>query len=268
VPTKKEKQPLSVTRPELAKEADGSEKTNLEENALSIGARLPILPTMKSFKHRLTLSCLAGLLAITTSILLPNNSFAGEVSTLGVKVLWSDSLYEAPPTQRSTIYQFNFISREGVLISKVSIINSFGAVLNAAGLPTSFKNNPSTNSGSFNVIVFNTESNPLNWSGTKICLEVSLSGGKGTSSNCQPIQFLKQGPSAAPTSSPTPKVTTTAQPSPTPTVTVTAQPTQSATDRAVIEALSQNLRIIQSELKALKAKLKKICSSKPKPKGC
>ena len=57
-------------------------------------------------------------------------------------------------------------------------------------------------------------------------------------------------------------------PSPTPTVTVTAQPAQSATDRAVIEALSQNLTIIQSELKALKAKLKKICSSKPKPKGC
>lgn len=64
------------------------------------------------------------------------------------------------------------------------------------------------------------------------------------------------------------------KPVPVPTVTVTATPAPSPkyggaeTDWAAMETLKAELAIAKNDLRAVNAKLKKICSAKPKPKGC
>lgn len=81
---------------------------------------------------------------------------------------------------------------------------------------------------------------------------------------------------ATPTATPTPTPTPTASPTPTvtatPTPTVTATPTPSATIPSWVsnqlDANKFQIEALENENKNLKAKLKKICASKPKPKGC
>lgn len=75
-------------------------------------------------------------------------------------------------------------------------------------------------------------------------------------------------PRVATAPTPTPTVTVTAIPQPAPTVTVTAKPTESVTDWAQMESLKAEVAILKNDFKALNAKIKKICSAKPKPKGC
>jgi hypothetical protein len=61
------------------------------------------------------------------------------------------------------------------------------------------------------------------------------------------------------------------KPEPAPTVTVTAKPEPAPTVYATNpadEALTSLVSALGNEVKSLKAKLKKICSVKPKPKGC
>jgi len=73
---------------------------------------------------------------------------------------------------------------------------------------------------------------------------------------------------------PAPTVTVTAKPTPAPTVTVTVTPAPSPkyggaeTDWAAMETLKAELAIVKNDLRAVNAKLKKICTAKPKPKGC
>jgi hypothetical protein len=67
------------------------------------------------------------------------------------------------------------------------------------------------------------------------------------------------------TPAPAPTVTVTATPAPAPTVTVTARPTIDGVDVAL---LNTKISGINNQLKTLNAKIKKICSAKPKPKGC
>jgi hypothetical protein len=63
-------------------------------------------------------------------------------------------------------------------------------------------------------------------------------------------------------------------PTPAPTMTVKATPTPTPkyggaeTDWAAMETLKAELAIARNDLKTVNAKLKKICSAKPKPKGC
>jgi hypothetical protein len=77
-------------------------------------------------------------------------------------------------------------------------------------------------------------------------------------------------PAPAPTPTPTPSVTPT--PTPTPTVTVTATPSSSATVPSWVsnqlDANKLQIEALETDNRNLKAKLKKICSAKPKPKGC
>jgi hypothetical protein len=79
--------------------------------------------------------------------------------------------------------------------------------------------------------------------------------------------------------SPAPTVTVTASPRPAPTVTVTASPLPAPTVTVTAQANSDllmsqlevsnlKLGILEKENASLKAKVKKICSAKPKPKGC
>jgi hypothetical protein len=73
------------------------------------------------------------------------------------------------------------------------------------------------------------------------------------------------------TPAPAPTVTVTATPAPAPTVTVTATPAPAPTVYVTNPSdknLSDLVTSLQSQVKLLNAKVKRICSVKPKPKGC
>jgi hypothetical protein len=85
-----------------------------------------------------------------------------------------------------------------------------------------------------------------------------------------PFEFV---PRVAVLPTPAPTVTVTAKPLPAPTVTVTATPAPTTAVGAVtawaeMETLKARVAMAQNDLRALQAKLKKICAVKPKPKGC
>lgn len=98
-------------------------------------------------------------------------------------------------------------------------------------------------------------------------MKVSYGYGSGKSDDFVSTAF-EFVPRVAVLPTPAPTVTVTASPLPAPTVTVTARPVQSVTDWAQMETLKGELAIVKNDLKSLNAKLKKICSVKPKPKGC
>ena len=114
-----------------------------------------------------------------------------------------------------------------------------------------------------------------------ISLIVSNYGGLGDQIISAPLVLLTQpGAEPAPTVTvtaqpqPAPTVTVTAQPQPAPTVTVTAQPqpaptvTVTATPSANSINLAVQVESLKSQISSLKNQIKKICSRKPKPKGC
>jgi hypothetical protein len=70
------------------------------------------------------------------------------------------------------------------------------------------------------------------------------------------------------TPAPAPTVTVTATPAPAPTVTVTATPAPIYIENPADQTLTNLVTKLNSEVKILKAKVKKICAVKPKPKGC
>ena len=232
---------------------------------------------MKLTKRPFIVIFLTSLTLILNSIISPNSAFAGELSTLGVKVSWSDPLYEAPTSQRSTQYFFDYTTPDGVLTSDLSIVNLYGAVLNAAGLPASFPGGKGAHSGSFTALVFNSEASPQNWSETKLCLSVILKSGAGKSTVCKSVKFLQQNVSPSPSASvnstpkPAPTVTVTATPAPAPTVTVTAIPAPAPTVYVTNPAdtsLQDLVSSLRERISLLEKKIKKVCSAKPKPKGC
>lgn len=98
-------------------------------------------------------------------------------------------------------------------------------------------------------------------------MKVSYGYGSGKSDDFASTAF-EFVPRVAVSPTPVPIVTVTATPLPAPTVTVTARPVQAVTDWAQMETLKGELAIVKNEIKALNTKLKKICSVKPKPKGC
>jgi hypothetical protein len=101
----------------------------------------------------------------------------------------------------------------------------------------------------------------------KLTMKISymFGSGKGDEFVSVPFEFV---PRVAVLPTPVPTVTITAKPLPAPTVTVTAQPVQAITDWAQMETLKAELAIVKNDLRAVNAKLKKICAAKPKPKGC
>jgi len=67
---------------------------------------------------------------------------------------------------------------------------------------------------------------------------------------------------------PAPTVTVTATPAPAPTVTVTATPAPIYIENPTNQGLTSLVTKLNSQVKLLNAKVKKICAVKPKPKGC
>lgn len=143
---------------------------------------------------RLELTLAMVVTLISASLFFPSSAAAGEMSTSGVTVTWSDSLYEVPLTElRSTgDYKFKYSIPNGILFGAVTVTNKYGEVLNAAGLSAKFFGNKGANSGTVTVKIGNSVNKPLDWSGTEVCLSVTLKAGAGETSTCKPITFLKR----------------------------------------------------------------------------
>jgi hypothetical protein len=80
----------------------------------------------------------------------------------------------------------------------------------------------------------------------------------------QDVAYGVTTPTPAPT--PTPKPTPAPTPTPKPIVTVT--PKQEPNMSSEVLQLKTQVALLQNQLKTLQAKVTKICSAKPKPKGC
>jgi hypothetical protein len=140
---------------------------------------------------RLKLTTASSITLIVLSLLVPSNATAGELSTSGVALSWSGPFYETPLGGTSE-YQFDYTIPDGVLFGDVTIVNGYGDILNAAGLPKSFSGSKGAGSGSIFVSIRNSESKNFDFSETKACLSVVLRAGAGTTSTCKPIEFLKR----------------------------------------------------------------------------
>jgi len=213
-----------------------------------------------------------------STLLAISNANAGALSSpAGVSISWDDSSFYIP--SGCTSYVFTYTATSKVLLADILITNKFSDKI---GSTTIF--GPNTGKTSVQVCSGN------DFTGTKVSLDIKGSAVYGGTDDVvsTPIAFLSR--SATPTTTPAPiatvtakpvpapTVTVTAMPVPAPTVTVTANPVQSTTDAATREnaildkltivRLEDELSTAKLENKVLKAKMKKICAAKPKPKGC
>ncbi len=201
---------------------------------------------------------IAGLLVTIYSVFSLSNANAGQLSAAGATISWDDSTFYEPSA--CTGYNFNYTASNKVLLADIEITNRFNDKIGS----TIFFG---PNSGRVSVQVCTGK----DLTGTKVALVVKGSASNGGTDDVvsTPITFLSR--SATPTVTPAPTVTVTAKPSPAPTVTITATPAPAATVY-VTNPADQNLSALvasqKSQIASLSAKLKKICSAKPKPKGC
>ena len=184
----------------------------------------------------------------------PSTAQASQLSVLGVTVTWDDStLYQ--PDSCST-YFLDYTAGNGTLFIDASFMNKFGDKL---GTGSAY----GAGTGRISVQVCGFQ----DFSGAKLTLDVQQlnAGSIVEQSVSNPVAFLsRMGP--LPSSSPTPTVTVTANPLPAPTVTVTA-PADTSMEINYSVLLSK-YEALKAQVTTINAKLKKICSVKPKPRGC
>ena len=238
---------------------------------------------------------LASLLIAFTSVFAISSATASEIKATNVTVSWDDnSLYEPPAaaTGNCTQYSFNvtITNRDRVLLAYINIKNKFGDILGSAVLSR-------LDTGQKTVQLCPGK----DLTGSKVELEVLGSGGGPSEIIAKAITFIPRTsvtpaptptvtvtrtpapaptvtvtatPAPAPTvtvtatPAPAPTVTVTATPAPAPTVTVTATPAPIYIENPADQTLTNLVTQLNSEVKVLKAKVKKICAAKPKPKGC
>jgi hypothetical protein len=242
---------------------------------------------------------LASLLIAFTSVFAISSATASEIKATNVTVSWDDnSLYEPPAaaTGNCTQYSFNvtITNRDRVLLAYINIKNKFGDILGSAVLSR-------LDTGQKTVQLCPGK----DLTGSKVELEVLGSGGGPSEIIAKAITFIPRtsvtpapAPAPAPTvtvtrtpapaptvtvtatpapaptvtvtatPAPAPTVTVTATPAPAPTVTVTATPAPIYIENPADQTLTNLVTQLNSEVKVLKAKVKKICAAKPKPKGC
>jgi hypothetical protein len=218
-----------------------------------------------------------------TSVFAISSATASEIKATNVTVSWDDnSLYEPPAaaTGNCTQYSFNvtITNRDRVLLAYINIKNKFGDILGSAVLSR-------LDTGQKTVQLCPGK----DLTGSKVELEVLGSGGGPSEIIARAITFIPRTsvtpaptptvtvtrtPAPAPTvtvtatPAPAPTVTVTATPAPAPTVTVTATPAPIYIENPADQTLTNLVTQLNSEVKVLKAKVKKICAAKPKPKGC
>jgi hypothetical protein len=228
---------------------------------------------MKSFR----LFLVATLIAVT-SVFATSSASAGELVVSGARLTWSDQMYVSDGCSR---YDFNYFNGTGIeLLSLGFELNDpFGRNLTSwseVGIK------PNT-SGTWNRQIC--RSAFTNGTGPYI-IKLTIKDYSSTQrQDTAQMFFLALPTSTSPlaptptlTPSPTPTVTVTARPTPAPTVTVTATPSPAVTiysvnpaDKSLADTVKTLTDVVDSqrrEVNLLKAKIKKICSAKPKPKGC
>jgi hypothetical protein len=202
---------------------------------------------------------IAGLLVTIYSVFSLSNANAGQLSAAGATISWDDGTFYEPSL--CTGYNFEYTASNKVLFADIEITNRFNDKIGSATF------SGSKPSGKVSVQVCTGK----DLTGTKVALVVKGSSVYGGSDDIvsAPISFLSR--TASSTVTPAPTVTVTARPSPAPTVTITATPAPAATVY-VTNPADQNLSALvasqKSQIALLNAKLKKICSAKPKPRGC
>lgn len=202
-----------------------------------------------------------GVITALVTILVSANANAGQITATGASITWDDSSLYAPVA--CSKFNFDIVIDKSIWQVSLSIKNKFGDIV--AGSSSTYGN------GQISLQVCTGK----DLTGTVLVAEI-VDQKVVTTIYEKPITFLSRTalptptpvPSVKTTPTPVPTVTITATPVPAPTVTVTAQPVQSPTDWAALESLKAELAITKNDLKTLKSKLMKICSTKPKPKGC
>lgn len=188
------------------------------------------------------------------------------LSTAGVTMNYSEVILRPiPETGTATFFDFSNSSNSSLVEVKFEILDKTGAVIFTQTTPESFLKFGSKVrlASTLYDSQFRKATEPL-----KISLLVAYldaGAGKTTRRVAQVSSLFKftERPIATPT--PTPTVTITLTPSPLPNPTVTVTPSALLSENS---NLKSELTRIKQNLTLLTAKLKKICSSKPKPKGC
>lgn len=190
---------------------------------------------------------LVSLLIVITSVFATSSASAGELTVLGAKLSWSDKMYMSDGCSR---YDFEYTNSTGVELRTLGfeLNDPFGRNL-ANDIEIGIKPNKS---GTWNSQIC--RSAFTNGVGPYI-IKLTVKDYSSTQrQDTKEIYFLP-----LPTATPAPTVTVTAKPEPAPTVFVTNPADQT---------LSTLVLTLTGQVNALNAKLKKICSTKPKPKGC
>ena len=201
---------------------------------------------------------LATLLIAFTSVFAISSANAGELNVLGGKLTWSDNMYKSDACSN---YDFAYSNETGIelLILGFELNDPFGRKL-TGWTEVGIKPNKS---GTWNQQICKSAfTNGLGPYVIKLTVKDYVSTQRQATKE---IYFLEI-PGATPT--PTPTVTVTRTPAPAPTVTVTATPAPIYIENPANKTLTDLVTKLNSQVKLLNAKVKKICAVKPKPKGC
>lgn len=187
------------------------------------------------------------LLIAATNVVAAPQASAGELALLGAKLSWSDKMYVSDGCSR---YDFQYTNGTGIRLLSLGfeLNDPFGRNLTDW---TEVGVEPNK-SGTWNRQICSSAF--TNGPGPYI-IKFSIKDYSSTQrQETKEIYFLP-----LPTASPTPKTSLPVAPSPAPTVYVT---------NPVDQSLTTLVTTLTSQVKALNAQLKRICSVKPKPKGC
>ena len=213
---------------------------------------------------------LVGLLIAATSIFTVSARAADTSVTLScVTFSWPETIYRPLPSG-SVTFNLSFTNNCGyeVLLAKYTLVDKFGSSLQTGsivGLKPAVITNQSQNWYEF---LFSKGVEPFTLLFT--VEHFSSFGISNPPAVSVPFKFTER-TAVLPTPTPTPTVTVTAKPTPAPTVTVTATPAPAPTvflTNPADATLADLVTSLNSQVKLLNAKLKKICAVKPKPKNC
>lgn len=209
------------------------------------------------------------LAAVMFSTLMLPSKAAGStltLSTSNVTMTYSDVIFRPiPETGTTTFLDFTNGSNSALVEVKYEILDKTGVVIFSQIAPEAFLKYGSKArlTSTLYDSQFRKASEPLIIS--LIVTYLDAGAGRTTRRVAQvsaPFKFTER-----PISMPTPTITITATPSPvpTPTITITATPSSLLFENITLKS---EIAKIKGDLGALNSKLKKICSYKPKPKGC
>jgi len=207
---------------------------------------------------------LVGLLIATTSLFAVSAKAADSSMTLsGVTLSWPSVIYKV---ESVSIVTFTVKNNSGydLLSAKYDLVDRFGTSVAYDSALSVVKGGTTTMNSIWLDAFISKSAAPYK---LQFAIQFYSSTGLGTPAPISvPFEFADR--SGAPpvlSATPAPTVTVTATPAPAPTVTVAAKSTFSDFD---VQSLNAKLANAIIDLKKVNAKLKKICSAKPKPKGC